>query len=61
MGGPDPEKLGCVMQAMLKMKKIIVADLQRRMTESDVISTDLFEPSYVHRPIVWQIVQKHQR
>lgn len=29
MGGPDPEKSGRVMQAMLKMKKIIVADLQK--------------------------------
>jgi hypothetical protein len=38
MGGPDPEKSGRMMQAMLKMKKIIVADLhKRRMTESDAI------------------------
>jgi predicted 3-demethylubiquinone-9 3-methyltransferase (glyoxalase superfamily) len=29
MGDPDPEKSGRVMQAMLKMKKIIVADLQK--------------------------------
>jgi len=29
MGGPDPEKSSRVMQAMLKMKKIIVADLQK--------------------------------
>ncbi len=29
MGGPDPEKSGRVMQTMLKMKKIIVADLQK--------------------------------
>ncbi len=29
MGGPDPEKSGRVMQAMLKMRKIIVADLQK--------------------------------
>lgn len=29
MGGPDPEKSGRVMQAMLQMKKIIVADLQK--------------------------------
>ena len=28
MGGPDPVKAGHVMEAMLKMKKIIVADLQ---------------------------------
>ncbi|HNO95624.1 MAG TPA: VOC family protein [Anaerolineales bacterium] len=28
MGDPDPERSGRVMQAMLKMKKIIVADLQ---------------------------------
>jgi predicted 3-demethylubiquinone-9 3-methyltransferase (glyoxalase superfamily) len=29
MGDPDPEKSGRVMQAMLKMQKIIVADLQK--------------------------------
>jgi predicted 3-demethylubiquinone-9 3-methyltransferase (glyoxalase superfamily) len=29
MGDPDPEKSQRVMQAMLKMKKIIVADLQK--------------------------------
>ena len=29
MGDPDPEKSGRVMQAMLKMKKIIVADLHK--------------------------------
>ena len=29
MGDPDPEKSGRVMQAMLKMRKIIVADLQK--------------------------------
>ena len=29
MGDPDPEKSGRVMQAMLKMKKIIVADLKK--------------------------------
>lgn len=29
LGGPNPEKAGRVMQAMLKMKKIIVADLQK--------------------------------
>ncbi len=29
MGDPDPEKSGRVMQAMLKMKKIMVADLQK--------------------------------
>jgi len=29
MGDPDPEKSGRVMQAMLQMKKIIVADLQK--------------------------------
>lgn len=29
MGSSDPEKSGRVMQAMLKMKKIIVADLQK--------------------------------
>jgi len=29
MGGSDPEKSGRVMQAMLKMQKIIVADLQQ--------------------------------
>ena len=29
MGDSDPEKSGRVMQAMLKMKKIIVADLQK--------------------------------
>ena len=29
MGDPNPEKSGRVMQAMLKMKKIIVADLQK--------------------------------
>ena len=28
MGDPDPEKSGRVMQAMLKMQKIIVADLK---------------------------------
>ena len=28
LGDPDPEKSGRVMQAMLKMRKIIVADLQ---------------------------------
>lgn len=28
MGDPDPERSGRVMQSMLKMKKIIVADLQ---------------------------------
>jgi predicted 3-demethylubiquinone-9 3-methyltransferase (glyoxalase superfamily) len=29
MNDPDPKKAGAVMQAMLKMKKIIVADLQK--------------------------------
>ena len=29
MGDPDPEKSGRVMQAMLKMQKIVVADLQK--------------------------------
>ena len=29
MGDPDPEKSGRVTQAMLKMQKIIVADLQK--------------------------------
>jgi predicted 3-demethylubiquinone-9 3-methyltransferase (glyoxalase superfamily) len=29
MGDPDPEKSGRVMQAMLKMQKIIVADLKK--------------------------------
>jgi len=29
MGDPDPEKSGRVMQAMLKMQKIMVADLQK--------------------------------
>jgi len=29
MGDPGSEKSGRVMQAMLKMKKIIVADLQK--------------------------------
>ena len=29
MGGPDPVKSQRVMQAMLKMQKIIVADLKR--------------------------------
>ena len=29
LGDPDPEKSGRVMQAMLEMKKIIVADLQK--------------------------------
>lgn len=29
MGDPDPERSGRVMQAMLKMQKIIVADLQK--------------------------------
>ena len=29
MGDPDPERSGRVVQAMLKMKKIIVADLQK--------------------------------
>ena len=29
LGDPDPEKSGRVMQAMLKMQKIIVADLQK--------------------------------
>lgn len=29
MGDPDPEKAGRVMQAMLRMRKIIVADLQK--------------------------------
>ena len=28
MGGPDPVKAGRVMEAMLKMRKIVVADLQ---------------------------------
>ena len=29
LGDPDPEKSGRVMQAMLEMKKIVVADLQK--------------------------------
>lgn len=29
LGDPDPEKSGRVMQAMLQMKKIVVADLQK--------------------------------
>ena len=29
MGDPDPEKSQRVMQAMLKMQKIVVADLQK--------------------------------
>lgn len=29
MGGPDPEKSQRVVQAMLKMKKIIIADLEK--------------------------------
>ena len=29
MGDPDPEKAGRVMQAMLQMRKIVIADLQR--------------------------------
>ena len=29
MGDPDPEKSGRVVQAMLKMQKIIVTDLQK--------------------------------
>lgn len=33
MGDSDPEKSGRVMQAMLKMKKIIVADLQKAHDE----------------------------
>ena len=34
MGDPDPEKSGRVMQAMLKMKKIVLADLQRAFDEA---------------------------
>ena len=33
MGDPNPEKSGRVMQAMLKMKKIIVADLKKAHDE----------------------------
>jgi predicted 3-demethylubiquinone-9 3-methyltransferase (glyoxalase superfamily) len=29
MGDPDPEKSGRVMQAMLKMQKLIIADLKK--------------------------------
>ncbi len=29
MGGPDPQKSGRVMQAMLKMRKIVIAELQK--------------------------------
>ncbi|MFN8434042.1 MAG: VOC family protein [Anaerolineales bacterium] len=34
LGDPDPEKSGRVMQAMLQMKKIVVADLQKAHDEA---------------------------
>ena len=34
MGDPDPVKAGRVMQAMLKMRKIVIADLQRAYDET---------------------------
>jgi len=33
LGNPDPKKAAAVMQAMLKMKKIVVADLQKAADE----------------------------
>ncbi|HYA63927.1 MAG TPA: VOC family protein, partial [Candidatus Sulfotelmatobacter sp.] len=33
MSDPDPEKSNAVMQAMLKMNKIVVADLQKAYEE----------------------------
>lgn len=40
MGDPDPEKSQRVMQAMLKMQKIIIADLQKAYEGDDLSGRD---------------------